>query len=256
MKKLDVRLMTLAVAMLAVAMLVAPLPVFGGNLQDKDILSFELEGFVVSRGGQFYDNWMAATEADVPQTTHPAYPKEGRQEGAITWRCKECHGWDYKGRDGTYGKGEHLTGIKGIRNWVGKSPDKVMGIIRDATHRYGESMITVKAARKIALFVTRGQLEMDGFIDPTTGMAHGDARRGARVYQAICAFCHGVDGRALNFGNGQVPEFIGTLAANNPWEFLHKVRNGEPGFPMVAMGTLSISEQVDILAYSQTLPEK
>ena len=34
--------------------------------------------------------------------------------GADTWRCKECHGWDYKGVDGAYGSGSHQTGFPGI----------------------------------------------------------------------------------------------------------------------------------------------
>ena len=34
--------------------------------------------------------------------------------GAATWRCKECHGWDYMGVDGQYGHGPHKTGFPGI----------------------------------------------------------------------------------------------------------------------------------------------
>ena len=34
--------------------------------------------------------------------------------GADTWRCKECHGWDYAGKDGAYGSGDHRTGIVGV----------------------------------------------------------------------------------------------------------------------------------------------
>ncbi len=56
--------------------------------------------WAMARGGQLYDNWMAVTEADKPIGTHPAYPKAGKKKGASTWRCKECHGWDYMGKDG------------------------------------------------------------------------------------------------------------------------------------------------------------
>jgi len=27
------------------------------------------------------------------------------RSGKDTWRCKECHGWDYMGVDGAYGSG-------------------------------------------------------------------------------------------------------------------------------------------------------
>ncbi len=39
-------------------------------------------------------------------------------------------------------------------------------------------------------------------------------------------------------------------------EGLHKIRFGQPGFPMVALGVLEVQSQVDILSYIQTLPAK
>ena len=54
-------------------------------------------------------------EGDEPKGTHPAYPKAGKQKDSTTWRCKECHGWDYKGLDGAYAKGSHFSGTKGVR---------------------------------------------------------------------------------------------------------------------------------------------
>jgi thiosulfate dehydrogenase len=36
---------------------------------------------------------------DEPQGTHPSYPKAGKKTGAGTWRCKECHGWDYEAQE-------------------------------------------------------------------------------------------------------------------------------------------------------------
>ena len=52
------------------------------------------------------------------------------------------------------------------------------------------------------------------------------------------------------------PEFIGTVASDNPWETLHKIRNGQPGIPMPSLGVLDLKDQLDILAYTQTLPQK
>ena len=46
------------------------------------------------------------------------------------------------------------------------------------------------------------------------------------------------------------------MARENPWEALHKIRFGQPGVPMVALVVLKVEDQIDILAYTQTLPAK
>ncbi len=216
----------------------------------------ETEVFAISRGGQIYDNWMSALEADKPAETHPAYPAEGKQKGASTWRCKECHGWDYRGVDGAYGKGSHYAGIKGIRNWVGRNPQELEAVVRNDTHAYTKQMLSDSAVEKLGLFVTRGQIDMDQYIDRGTKKARGNVDQGARFYQTVCAICHGFDGKEINFHDVAKPEYVGTVAGDNPWETLHKIRNGQPGVAMVAMGALAIEDQVDILAYCQTLPAK
>lgn len=212
--------------------------------------------WAISRGGQLYDSWWAVTEHKAPTDTHPSYPAAGKKKVGITWRCKECHGWDYKGVDGAYSKGSHFTGIKGVRGMQGIEPARIIEIIKDKTHRYTEEMIPASAMEKLALFLSFGQIDMDRYIDRATKKARGDTLRGAQFFQTICANCHGYDGKELNFGNEKEPEFVGTVASDNPWETLHKIRFGQPGFPMVALGVLDVQAQVDILAYAQTLPTK
>lgn len=215
------------------------------------------ETWMITEGGKLYDNWAKVLYYDTNKlNAHPAYPKTGKQKGASTWRCKECHGWDYKGKDGAYGKGSHYTGIKGIRDLVGVAPERIASIVRDKTHGYTEEIMPDKALSVLALFVSRGQMDMDQYIDRATKKANGDAKRGARFYQSICAVCHGFDGKQINFKTAGDPEFIGTVAKDNPWETLHKIRNGQPGIPMISLGVLDIQDQVDILAYSRTLPQK
>ena len=109
---------------------------------------------------------------------------------------------------------------------------------------------------KIALFLSKGQIDTDRYIDRETKRALGNPRRGGRFFQNICAVCHVFDGRDMNFGDGERPEYIGTGAVENPWEALHKIRFGQPGVGMVALVVLDIEDLVDILAYAQTLPTK
>ncbi len=212
--------------------------------------------WAISRGGQLYDKWWDVLEHDAPETTHPAYPKTGKKKGETTWRCKECHGWDYKGVDGAYAKGSHRSGIKGVRGVEGVDPGSLVKIFKDKTHRYTEHMIPHSAMDKLALFLSFGQIDMDRYIDSTTKKARGNLRRGAQFYQTICANCHGFDGKQLDFSEDDKPEYVGTVAVKNPWETLHKIRFGQPGVGMVALSVLAIQEQVDILTYTQTLPTK
>ncbi len=210
----------------------------------------------IARGGQLYDNWWALLDAEPPEDTHPAYPAVGRKKGSATWRCKECHGWDYKGEDGAYGKGSHFTGLKGVRRMVGVDPEKIVDTILDETHVYTTAMLPIGAIRKLAMFLSLGQLDMDQYIDRATLRARGDVRRGAAFYHTICGVCHGADGKEINFATEDDPRYIGTVANENPWESLHKIRNGQPGVGMVALRVLDTQQQVDILAYTQTLPTR
>ncbi|MDH3647821.1 MAG: cytochrome c [Gammaproteobacteria bacterium] len=211
----------------------------------------------IARGGQLYDEWYRVLGTSPPRYTHPAYPSEGRQEGSTTWRCKECHGWDYRGHEGAYGQGFHATGIKGIRDKARSDPRQILNIIMDETHQYTFEMIPLEEMKKLATFVSLGQIDTKLYIDHETRRSYGDAKRGESPYQTLCAVCHDVDGkRALTTREEGMdgPEYMGTLAQNNPWEFLHKVRFGQPGIPMISLITLPAEDIVDILTYSQTLP--
>ena len=243
--------------------MIAPLPATSQESGATTVLlssaPHDADIWAVARGGQLYDDWALALDTEVPTGTHAAYPSTGKQKGRVTWRCKECHGWDYKGEDGAYGKGPHYTGIKGMRRMVGKDPEQIVTYITDKTHGYTTEMIPLRAMRKLALFLSKGQIDMDQYIDRATQKARGSLRRGASFFQTICAVCHGFDGSQMisksetalaAFGDRG---YMGSTASTNPWEVLHKIRNGQPGVGMVALRVLSIQDQVDVLAYVQTL---
>ena len=210
--------------------------------------------WAVARGGQLYDNWMSVMEREAPEGSHPAYPADGKKSGASTWRCKECHGWDYMGVAGAYASGSHRTGIKGVRGVAGMDPEDIHKIIMDDTHALTEETMPHSAMEKLALFLSKGQIDMDRYIDRETKVVRGSPRRGASMYQTICTVCHGFDGKDINFKSEAKPEYVGTVCAKNPWEALHKIRFGQPGVGMVAMIAIDIEDQVDLLAYCQTLP--
>ncbi len=206
----------------------------------------------VVRGGRLYDNWFKEVDAPPPAEPHPAYPRsaEYAKYPRNNWRCKECHGWDYKGKDGAYGKGIHYTGIKGITAMAGADPEKIVAVLHDGNHRYG-AMLTEQDLVDLANFVSKGQIDMDVYIDRKTNKARGDSKRQAAFYKTICATCHGADGRMQLT---QPP--LGRLANNSPWDAMHKMLNGHPDGNMPPLRVLGLQTLVDILAYAQTLPTR
>jgi thiosulfate dehydrogenase len=216
--------------------------------------------WTVAAGGRIYDAWWDALDRKKPKETNPAYPETGMRTGATTWRCVECHGWDYKGKDGVAGKGQPMgdrfTGIKGIRGAQRMPPAAIARMMRLPPHNYTADMITDEEMLRLAMFVRSGQHDAEKVIQRKTGKALGDAKRGEAIYQTVCAACHGLDGRALNWGTLEKPGYIGTEAKALPWEVLHKIRNSHPGAAMINMSAFPLEVSVDILTYAQTLPEK
>ncbi len=210
----------------------------------------------VRQGALLYDNWPKLTGASL-EGNHPAYPETGKKSGASTWRCKECHGWDYIGRDGRYSKGSHFTGIAGIYDARSKSADEVkaaiaaIGTLHDFSDYLSEEQIEA-----LVLFVNHGQMDIRNAITGE-GAGKGSAERGAPLYAAHCGACHGDDGNAIDFkDNKDGLQGVGYLAKDNPQETLHKIRWGHPGSDMpslLADHGLGDAEAIDLLTYCQSL---
>ncbi len=214
------------------------------------------EAWTLAAGGRIYDNWWDALDRKKPASGHPSYPADGKGSGPNTWRCKECHGWDYKGRQGEYAKGDHYSGIKGIRGAQGRDPARIMAMLRAPLHGYTQEMIKDDELRRVALFVTKGQHDVDRLKDKKTGNPVGSSARGRALYQTTCAACHGFDGKLLNWGSKDDPAFIGTDSNKFPWEVLHKIRNSHTGIAMINFRALPMEDALAVLAYSRTLPRK
>ncbi len=208
----------------------------------------------LARGGVLYDDWPIELGIKIDKT-HPSYPANGKKTGATTWRCKECHGWDYMGKEGAYSKGSHYTGIPGIRPSVYKNLETTIKILKNDTHAFG-NIIPEDALEALALFVSYGQVAVDIYIDRSTRKVKGYIAGGGRIYLNTCVKCHGEDGKAIDFGSEKEPEYLGTLANENPWEALHKIRWGQPGTQMVSLLFLGLRDQLDVLSFCQTLPSK
>jgi mono/diheme cytochrome c family protein len=204
----------------------------------------------IIRGGRLYDDWMKETKQNAPSASHPAYPKDQAKadDPATNWRCVECHGWDYRGTDGSAATGRRFTGIKGLRGAAGKDIASVSKVLGDENHRYN-SVLGKADIEALALFVTLGQIDMEAYIDTSSGKAKGDAKGSQALYQTICANCHGSDGQRLLL----MPP-LGDVARGNPWRAFHHMMNGHPGERMPALRAVPPQTLAGLLSYMQTLP--
>ncbi len=220
------------------------------------------------RGGLLYDKWWAVAELGAPGVDHPLWATRPDQTsntrtGSTTWRCKECHGWDYKGVDGAYGSGSHRTGFSGIFGST-MSPGAVFELLKKnevtvpGGHGFGDTGLSDDDIWDLVAFVRSGLVDTDTHVDTTdpAGPFLGTSGLGLGLYQDTCYHCHGSDGTDLNFNTPESPSYVGTVANGNPWEFLHKVRFGHPGSSMPPGEKLrwDAADAADIGAYAQGLP--
>lgn len=228
-------------------------------------------------GGLLYDEWTAELGIN-PPGNNPLwiYQSTNIRTGLDTWRCKECHGWDYKGKDGAYGSGSHYTGFNGVYNVAmdsGKDEAYVFdriknGIYNPTTgtylHNFG-TYLNDTQIQAIAYFIKNGGvIDTDPYISPQLKFAQGDPVNGLALFtfagfgvaNGNCELCHGTDGRLINFGTALAPEYLGDLSRDNPWEALHKARFGQPNSNMPAMvqSGLTLDDSVDVVTHLQSLP--
>ena len=226
------------------------------------------------RGGLLYDMWWVvlasegemgeheageAHEAPGPETDHPLWATQttNTRSGAETWRCKECHGWDYQGAEGAYGSGSHFTGFPGVFGVRDLPTVEVLAILKGSTnpdHDFSDVMDD-QALTDLALLITQALID-DAELVNADGSSKGEAGAGQDRFDEVCTYCHGPEGNAINFDSLEEPEFLGHVAADNPWEFLHKIRFGQPGWPMPSgiRNEWTTEDFANVLAYAQTFP--
>lgn len=213
----------------------------------------------VAVGGRLYDKWWAVAEGASEPTEDQALwdtQSTNTRSGSTTWRCKECHGWDYEGVEGAYSSGSHKTGFIGVLDASSMSVAEIVAILsggENADHDFSTALGDDDLAALADFIAEGGVVDVSGYINSDKTITGADTDNGQALYDASCAVCHGSDGLSLDFGGG---DGVGTLANGNPQETLHKIRFGHPGssMPSGVGNGWSLQESIDVLAYSQTLP--
>lgn len=215
----------------------------------------------IARGGATYDKWWKVAEgASEPAGDHALWTTQSTntRSDSGTWRCKECHGWDYSGEDGAYSSGSHFTGFPGVYDaGTSKTKAQLLKIMEggeNSQHDFS-AVMDEEALQDVVNFLKEGLIDDTKYINYDTKEVIGaNITKGEQLYDDTCVACHGSDGRTIKFGD----DVVGTLANGNPWETLHKIRFGHPGTAMPRTIELdwSVQDAVDVLGYTQTLPEE
>jgi len=222
----------------------------------------------LSRGAHLYDDWLGVT-GTTPTGDNPGYAQtQGKAKGAATWRCKECHGVDYRGVDGFYSSGSHFTGVAGLVQSSSEDESALFTGIHDAcfgpaTPASG-SQLSDADVWDLVKFIREGVVDLTPYLDATGVPINGDPANGKLLYEGQCVRCHGADGSKLNIGSAVSVSYIGTEANKNGFNFQHRVRFGlvpTPGtlkqeMPAAVNFGWSMGDIRDVLTYARTLPTK
>ena len=215
----------------------------------------------IIRGAQLYDKWFAVLDVDPPAGNMPIWNRQSTntRSGADTWRCNECHGWDYRGAQGAYSSGSHYTGFPDVMTLAQEL--KIEDIVnhlegsKDPAHDLSP-YLDETALTQVAKFLKYGAIDDTQYINPVSlRVIDADVNHGADLYQSTCSNCHGADGKKIIFHTEGINETLGNVANRDPWRFLHRTRFGTAGTNMpvgITLGWIPADGR-DILAYAQTL---
>jgi len=230
-----------------------------------------------AKGGLLYDRWWKAISVEKnprPTGNHPLWPSNDTTiNGEDTWRCKECHGWDYLGSNGAYGRGKHFTGISGI---IGPTTTKntaqeIYEFLRTGDqHAYTRFLSDedIYALTRLVLEVRKEADLQQAPVDLVDNIKQEPIKFSVSLGESLyhdsiafggCITCHIVEDFQWYFSDADPDradlQTLDSIAKNNPWEFLHKVRYGQPGSNMqgiIQFESTSPEAAIDILGYVQT----
>lgn len=216
----------------------------------------------IIRGAQLYDKWYAVIGVDPPAGNMPIWSRQttNTRSGADTWRCSECHGWDYRGEQGEYREGSHYTGFPDLWTLVqGLTVEDIVNHLEgslDPAHNFSTYLDDISLTQ-LGDFLKFGILDDSTYINPISlRVVDPNFSHGQQLYQSTCLTCHGEDGKKIVLRTEGIDEYLGSLANRDPWRFLHRTRFGVAGTDMpvgLFLGWMPADGR-DVLAYAQTLP--
>jgi len=207
-----------------------------------------------SIGGQLYSDWPLVMLFRGPFTKHPLWTGSPAAINTETWRCVNCHGWDYRGSAGVGGDLGVISNVPGLRHLVGADRRTVADGITRGEHGFAAKQLSADALQFLVDFLIEGQNAVVALAEKAR-RSGADAAAGRERYVSVCRVCHGPAGERLNLGSERFPDTLPTLARSKPWKFLHGVRFGHAGV-MPSFIMLEDSEFLNLLTYAARELEK
>jgi thiosulfate dehydrogenase len=216
----------------------------------------------VLRGGQLYQAWDRVLEIELPERNQPIWTEIAPDEeyDPRSWRCVTCHGWDYRGSEGWAPRAVvNRAGIPGLFSMVAEGEEVILPWL-DGENNPGHNFsnyLSEEDMLDLSAFLSSGLIAPELIANLETQLVPGTVSTGEVVYTDYCFACHGVDGAKINFGGAANPLYLADVALQNPWRVAHVIRFGHIGDSMPAADVveLGLSQQLDLLAYAQTLPQ-
>lgn len=216
----------------------------------------------ILRGAQLYDKWYAVLGVDPPAGDMPIWSRQttNTRSGEDTWRCSECHGWDYRGAQGEYQAGSHYTGFPDLLMLVQDlQVEDIVNHLRgglDPAHDFSAHLDDTSMT-ELGEFLKFGTIDATTYINPISlRVIDADFSHGQQLYQSTCINCHGEDGKKIVFRIEGIDEYLGSIANRDPYRFLHRTRFGVAGTDMPVGMNLGWqpADGRDVLAFAQSLP--
>ena len=214
-----------------------------------------------ARGGRLYAAWDLIRSSNLPQENNPLWPKNTPNSvpDYVTWRCVSCHGWDYRGSDSAT-QNYLFQGMDypSLFSMMERPTSEILSWLNgenNPDHDFS-SFLREEDLQDLSAFISTGLVPPDFIASEDTNLVFGTLSVGETGYLNFCSSCHGLEGEKINFGTTKTPIFMGDLAFSNPWHIAHTIRFGHFAtlVPPASEFGLSFSQQIDILAYTQTLP--
>ncbi len=167
------------------------------------------------RGGRLWDTWWLELGDRPPAGMHP-HASADTPAGSESFRCVQCHGWT----------GDSVAGVGAA----------AFGNAVEHTHGLGDLGLGQDDIDDLYAYVSASHTSAAMWLN-ADGQFTGDPVTGANLFRSgggglQCVSCHGTEGTWLNFGTPGAPQWLGTVAGEDPARLFHRIQFGMPGSVM------------------------
>lgn len=256
-KRVKNAIRSLPIFFLGLALLLAA----ADNFSAKTMQGQEVTAGDPTKGGRLYVAWDLVNDSPPPTEMNGLWPTNTTNTvpNRFTWRCVNCHSWDYRGSlsetQNSLFRSQDYPSLFGMME---KTPEEILPWLNGYNNPQHDfrPYLSEQNMNDLSAFLSTGLFTPDLIANVETQLVSGTLSVGETAYNEYCASCHGMEGEKLNFGTTQTPSFMGDVSLTNPWRVAHTIRYGHIStrVPPAEVLGLAFSQQIDIIAYTQTFP--